>query len=170
MKIVAAAVALAVAVSLLVALYVGARARGKEAYCRNNLRQLGDLASRNWSAIDPQRTGRDFWQAVREEQYRDVRGKWRPIDPDPFVCPVHGSTLSKVDDAKTIDYRGPAKVRAQVKDTPKAEPIGADRPGNHSSGGFVLRLDTSVEEIPRLIDRDRDGGPLWQAAGAVLKD
>ena len=83
---------------------------------------------------------------------------------------MHGSTVSKVDDAKTIDYRGPAKVRAQLKDTPKAEPIGADRPGNHSSGGFVLRLDTSVEEIPRLIERDHDGGPLWQAAGAALKD
>ncbi len=170
MKIAAAGGALALAFALLVALYAGARTRGQEAYCRNNLRQLGDLAARNWSAIDPQRSGRDFWQAVREEQYRDVRGKWRPIDPDPFVCPVHGSTVSKVDDATTIDYRGPAKVRAQLKDLPKGEPIGADRPGNHSSGGFVLRLDTSVEEIPRLIERDRDGGPLWQAAGAALKD
>jgi len=169
-KIAAAVGVLALAFALLVALYVGARTRGQEVYCRNNLRQLGDLAVRNWGAIDPRRTGRDFWQAVREEQYRDIRGKWRTIDPDPFVCPVHGSTVSKVDDARAIDYRGPSQVRPRLRDTPKAEPLGADRPGNHSSGGFVLRLDTSVEEVPRLVERDADGGALWQAAGAALKD
>jgi hypothetical protein len=169
-KIAAAAGILALLFALLVALYAAARTRGQEAYCRNNLRQLGDLAVRNWGAIDPQRGGRDFWQAVREEQFRDIRGKWRRIDPDPFVCPVLGTTVSKVDDASTIDYRGPAKVRPKLRETPKAEPIGADRPGNHPSGGFVLRLDTSVEEVPRLIDRDGDGGALWQAAAAALKD
>ena len=170
MKIIVLGGAFAAAAALLIALYAGARTRGLEAHCRNNLRHLGDLATRNWGGIDPQRSGRDFWQAVREAQYRDVRKKWQPIDPDPFVCPVHGTTVSKVDDARTIDYRGPAKVREQLRETPKAEPIGADRPGNHRSGGWVLRLDTSVEEIPRLIERDQDGGPLWQAAAAALKD
>jgi len=166
----AAGGALAAALALMLTLYVGARARGLEAHCRNNLRQLGDLAWRNRNSIDPERTGRDFWQAVREAQFRDVRGKWQTIDPDPFICPVHASTASKVDDAKAIDYRGPSKVREQMKDTPRAEPIGADRPGNHSSGGFVLRLDTSVEEAPRLVDRAKDGDPLWAAAAAALKD
>src|SRR2546428_13765410 len=92
-KIALAAVLLAAALALLVVLFHGARARGREAYCRNNLRHLGGLAARNWNRIDLQRSGRDFWQNVREEQYRDVRGKWQPISPDPFVCPVLGTTL-----------------------------------------------------------------------------
>jgi len=170
MKLVAAGGVGAAALALLLSLYVGARQRGLEAHCRNNLRHLGDIARRNWEAIDSQRTGREFWQAVREAQYRDVRGKWQPMVPDPFICPVHGVTVSKVDDARTIDYRGPAKVREQIKDTPRNEPIGADRPGNHSSGGFVLRMDTSVEDYPRLIDRAANGDPLWAAAAAALKD
>ncbi|HZE98690.1 MAG TPA: hypothetical protein VE981_16805, partial [Planctomycetota bacterium] len=107
MKIALAGVVLAAAFALLVTLYVGARTRGLEAYCRNNLRHLGGMAARNWNSIDPSRNGRDFWQAVREAQYRDVRGKWQPISPDPFVCPVLGKTVARVDDATTIDYRGP---------------------------------------------------------------
>jgi hypothetical protein len=170
MKLAAAGAAAAAAFALLITLYVGARHRGLEAYCRNNLRHLGDLARRNWEAIDSQRTGRDFWQAVREAQYRDVRGKWQPITPDPFVCPVHGTTVSVVTDSRTIDYRGPIKVRDQIKETPRTEPVGADRPGNHPSGGFVLRLDTSVDDYPRLVDRATDGDPLWAAAAAALKD
>ena len=158
------------AFAVLVALYAGARTRGLEAHCRNNLRHLGGLAARNWNSIDPQRSGRDFWQAVREAQYKDVRGKWQPIDPDPFVCPVLGTTVSKVDSAQTIDYRGPVKVREQLKDTPKTEPIGADRPGNHGSGGHVLRLDTSVDGLPRLIERVKDGDPAWSSASSALKD
>jgi hypothetical protein len=169
-KIGLAAGILAVALAVLVALFTGARTRGLEAYCRNNLRHLGGLAARNWNGIDPQRTGRDFWQAVREAQYRDVRGKWQPISPNPFVCPVRGTTVSKVDDATTIDYRGPSKVREQLRETPRTEPLGADRAGNHPSGGHVLRLDTSVDDFPRLIDRVKDGDPLWGAAAAALKD
>ncbi|HVR84907.1 MAG TPA: hypothetical protein VMU54_11395 [Planctomycetota bacterium] len=170
MKLAAAGGAFAAALALLVTLYVGARTRGLEAHCRNNLRQLGDIAWRNRNSIDPERTGRDFWQAVRESQYRDVRGKWLPIDPDPFSCPVHGSIVSKVDDLNTIDYRGPAKGRDLTKPVPQAQPLGADRPGNHPSGGFVLRLDTSVEDAPRLVERARDGDPRWAAAAAALKD
>lgn len=170
MKTAVLAVTATAALAVLVALYHGARVRALEAYCRNNLRQLGILAWNNREAVDPQRTGRDFWQAVREAQYRDVKGKWREIYPDPFVCPVRGTTQSRVEQKETIDYRGPAKVREQFKDTPKTEPIGADRPGNHPSGGHVLRLDTSVQDNPRLVDRVDDADPLWQAAAAALKD
>ena len=169
-KLAAVGGVLTAALAVLVTLYVGARQRGLEAYCRNNLRHLGDLARRNWELIDSQRTGRDFWQAVREAQYRDVRGKWQPISPDPFVCPVHGTTVSRVDDPKAIDYRGPVKVRERLKDLPRTEPLGADRPGNHPSGGFVLRLDTSVDDYPRLVDPAKDGDALWAAAAAALKD
>jgi hypothetical protein len=165
-----AAAVLAAALAVLVALRTGARHRALEAHCRNNLRHLGGLAARNWNALDPARTGRDFWQQVREHQYRDVRGNWRPVSPDPCVCPVFGRTVSRVDDAQAIDYRGPAKVRETLKDTPKGEPIGADRPGNHPSGGFVLRLDTSVDDAPPLLERAGDGEPLWQSAASSLKD
>ena len=170
MKIVLAGVGLVAAFAVLVVLFASARTRGKEAYCRNNMRHLGSIAWSNRGAVDPQRTGRDFWQAVREAQYRDVRGKWQPISPDPFVCPVLGTTVSAITDPKTIDYRGPVQVREQFEQTPKAEPIGADRPGNHSSGGHVLRLDTSVKEIPKLVDRVKNGDPLWDAAASALKD
>ena len=165
-----AAAVLAAAAGVLVTLYAGARTRGREAWCRNNLRHLCTLAWNNREAIDPTRTGRDYWQAVREAQFRDVRGKWRDINPDPFVCPVLGKTVSSVQHPKSIDYRGPVKVRDQFRETPKDEPIGADRVGNHSSGGNVLRLDTSVQEIPRLVERAKDGDPLWSAAASALKD
>lgn len=170
MKFIVAAGCLAAATGILVTLYVSSRTRGREAYCRNNMRHLGTLAWNNREAIDPARTGRDYWQAVREAQFRDVRGKWRDINPDPFVCPVLGTTVSGVKDAQSIDYRGPVKIREPFRDTPKDEPIGADRIGNHSSGGFVLRLDTSVQDIPRLVDRARDGDALWSAAASALKD
>jgi len=169
-KFAVAGVVLAAAAAVLVTLYQNARTRGLEAHCRNNLRHLGGLASRNWNAIDPQRTGRDFWQAVREAQYRDVRGKWQSITPDPFVCPVLGTTITQPDQKETIDYRGPARVRETLRETPKTEPIGADRTGNHPSGGHVLRLDTSVEEIPRIVERAKDGDPAWSAAATALKD
>lgn len=170
MKPLVVAAVLAAAAGILVALYAGARTRGREAWCRNNLRHLGTLAWNNRESIDPARTGRDYWQAVREAQFRDVRGKWREINPDPFVCPVLGTTASGVQDPKSIDYRGPAKIRENFRETPKDEPIGADRAGNHSSGGWVLRLDTSVQDIPRVVDRAKDGDALWAAAAAALRD
>jgi hypothetical protein len=170
MKLVAMGGALAVVAALLVSLYVGARTRGREAYCRNNLRQLGFLAWNNRELVDPQRSGRDYWQSVREAAYRDVRGKWQVINPDPFICPVLGTTVSKPTDAAAIDYRGPVKPREQLKGLVKSEPLGADRVGNHASGGHVLRLDGSVEDAPRLVDRAQDGDPLWSAAAASLKD
>ena len=40
--------------------------------------------------------------------------------------------------------------------------------------GLVITMDGDgsypPEEIPRLVERDHDGGPLWQAASASLKD
>lgn len=170
MKVALAGVVLAAATGVLVALYVNARARGVETHCRNNLRHLGGLAARNWNTIDPSRTGRDFWQAVREAQYRDVRGKWQPITPDPFICPARGSVSGQPEQKETIDYRGPAKVREQLRDMPKDEPIGADRADNHPSGGHVLRLDSSVDGAPRIVERLKKGDPGWTAAGSLLKD
>lgn len=160
-----------VAASVLIAFYAAADRRGKLAHCRNNLRHLGFLAVNNWPLLDPARTGRAFWQEVRAAQYRDVNGKWREIRPDPFVCPFEADGRSAPEDPSTIDYRGPREVPDQARDIPKDRPLGADRPGNHpSGGGWVLRVDASVDKSPSLVDRARPGDPLWQAADKALQD
>lgn len=169
-KLGAAAAVLAAAASLLLALYAGAATRGREAQCRNNLRQLGVLAANNWMLLDPAKAGRAFWQEVRVAQYRDTNGRWQEIRPDPFVCAVHGRTTSNREDVAAIDYRGPRKPGAELRDYGKARPLGADRPGNHRSGGWVLRLDTSVEAAPPVLDRVPEGDAAWAAAAAELTD
>lgn len=160
------------AVAILVVLWSSARHRGRLSHCRNNLRLLGQLTVLNWQDLDPERTGRDFWQAVREARYKTTRGEWlRYPEHDPALCPVYGRTVSDRDDPKAIDYRGPKEVRDELRETPKTEPIGADRPGNHPDGGIhVLRLDTSVEEVSLLVDLRKKKDPLWAEAGKMLRD
>ena len=160
----------AVAAALLVALYAGASSRGREIHCRNNLRHLGTLAASNAGSIDPSHTGRMFWQEVRVAQYRKIDGLWKEIKPDPFVCPAHGRTESNPENVQAIDYRGPKKMPEEIRTYGKDAPLGADRPGNHPSGGWVLRLDTSVDALPPVVDRARDGDPLWKAAADALTD
>lgn len=170
-KTAVAAAALAAALAVLLVLAVGARHRGRLAYCRNNLRHLGGLAVRNWALLDAERGGRAFWQQVREAQYRDVRGRWQPIHPDPFVCPVLGTTESHPDSPEAIDYLGPREIREQAKDMPSGQPLGADRPGNHpGGGGHVLRLDTSAEEVNPFVERLGETSPAWREALGSLKD
>jgi len=159
-----------IALAVLAVLYTGARQRALVSHCRNNLRHLGGLAGRNWENLDTQKTGRLFWQEVREAQYHALDGSWSvPADREPFTCPViHPGLHPRPDDPGTIDYLGPRTVRKDPRKTPRAEPIAADRPGNHPSGGLVLRLDTSVEDLTPVIDAE--GGPAWEAALQLLKD
>ena len=139
-KPLAAAAGVVVPAPLLVALYAAASRRAKELHCRNNLRQIGAHAASNWGILDPQKTGRAFWQEVRIAQYRDVNGTWKPMNPDPFVCPVHGATKSDRERAEAIDYRGPRKVTEEAKAYGSAAPLGADRPGNHGGVSDVFLL------------------------------
>lgn len=169
-KLLLAAGAGAAALAVLLVLYAGARQRGRLAHCRNNLRHLGGMAVRNWGILDPGRPGREFWQQVREAQYRDVRGNWQPLDPDPFVCPVLGTTESKPQSSRHIDYLGPAAVPEQPKDLPRGAPLGADRPGNHPSGGHVLRLDTSVDDLRPAVEAFPRSAREWEEAVRALKD
>jgi hypothetical protein len=169
-KLILAAAALVAAGALLAVLYSSSRSRANLLHCRNNLRHLGAIAARNWPGLEPSRTGREFWQGVREEQYRDVKGVWRMPPHDPFVCPVLGTTLSKPESASAIDYRGPRRVPEQLSELPKGEPLGADRPGNHPSGGHVLWLDLSVEEQPERVERVGPSEPRWEHAGRALSD
>ena len=174
LKLAAGLIVVGGAVSVLAVLYVGARERGRVAHCRNNLRHLGILAVINWQELDPEETGREFWQGVRVVKYKNTLGQWRYPEYDPFTCPVLGRTATNVEDPAAIDYRGPRTIRDLLRDTPKDEPIGADRPGNHpGGGGHVLRFDTSVDESERvreLIDDAGAGDSLWSTADRVLTD
>jgi hypothetical protein len=159
-----------IGLAVLTVLYAGARQRALVSHCRNNLRHLGGLAGRNWENLDKQKTGRLFWQEVREAQYHALDGSWSvPADREPFTCPViHSGLHPRPDDPGSIDYLGPRFVRKDPRQLPKAEPIAADRPGNHSSGGLVLRLDTTVDDLTPLIDgNDR---AAWASALPFLKD
>jgi hypothetical protein len=169
-KILIAAAAVPVALGVLVVLYAGARQRALVSHCRNNLRHLGGLAARNWENLNIQKTGRLFWQEVREAQYRALSGAWSvPADREPFTCPViHSGLHPRPDDPATIDYLGPRTVGKDPRKMPKAEPIAADRPGNHPSGGLVLRLDTSVDDLTPLIGTE--DGAAYAASVQSLKD
>jgi len=168
-KLGVAAVVLAAAAGVLGALYAAARTRALTSHCRNNLRHLGGLAVRNWENLDKTRTGRLFWQEVRQAQYQNLQGKWSVPGTQPFTCPLaHAGAQPNPEDPATIDYLGPREVRKELKKGgPKAEPIGADRPGNHSSGGLVLRLDLSVDDPPPSITEDLSS---WGEAQKFLKD
>lgn len=182
-KLLVALGAAAAAAGVLLALYAGARTRGLEAHCRNNLRHLGLLAANNWGAIPTDRTGRVFWDAVRAEQYR-TKGRnpqWLPPykpqqdapeeNPrDPFLCPVHGKTLSNPGDPKAVDYLGPRTLREQDESPPRAQPIGADPPGNHPSGGHVLRVDGTVRPVASVVERLPGSDAGWAGLDRYLKD
>jgi hypothetical protein len=142
----------------------GAKERGRNTHCRNNLRKLGEMAYQK-AASEDQRTaeGRAYWQEVRQEYFTDVKGgkeTWivRFGGLNPFGCPVKGvqplnlAKLSEADltrlmtDPTTIDYRGPRLQGASP--LPRPEALGADIEGNHGgSGGNILLIDLSVREI-----------------------
>ncbi len=182
-KVLAAGAAAVAAAALLLVLYSGSRSRGLEAHCRNNLRHLGAMAANNWRAIPVERTGSAFWHAVRGEQYltRGREPQWLPPYPpkpagpaenprDPFLCPVHGKTLSDPLDPRAVDFLGPRALGEQDEDPPKDRPIGADRPGNHPSGGHVLRVDGSVRPVSSIVERLAGSDPAWTGLDRFLKD
>ena len=164
---IAAAVA-AGAGAVLVVAAAGARERGRETYCRNNLRRLGEFAFQKLVSEDriPD-TGRRYWQEIRREQFTTIKGgqeTWvlRFAAANLFACPVRGvqpldlSGLSQgelervMSDPSTIDYRGPRAPAGSLSVLPYA--LGADRPGNHpNGGGHVLLADLRVREIREAV-------------------
>lgn len=159
----------AAAAAVLVVAASGARERGKNTYCRNNLRKLGEMA---WDKLEGRNqdsaTGRKFWQELRVELWTTVKGgekKWfvRFGGLNPFGCPVRAvqpldlSALSPeeldrvMSDPATIDYRGPTQPQG-IRSTRRARPLGADLAGNHPhGGGHVLLVDLSVTEVREAI-------------------
>ncbi len=159
----------AAAAAVLVVAAAGARERGRNTYCRNNLRKLGEMA---WDKLERRdqtsATGRKFWQELRVELFTTVLGgekKWfvRFGGLNPFGCPVRAvqpldlSALSPeeldrvMSDPATIDYRGPSQSSG-IQSTRMARPVGADLAGNHPhGGGHVLLVDLSVLEVREAI-------------------
>lgn len=147
------------------------------AHCRNNLRQLGVRAHANFLMNYDQILeihGREFWQLVRVYDYQGSRpGEWKKDGRrlNPFGCPVLGiqpDDFAKLDDAafaklmsdpSTIDYRGPSSW----PEAPGRMVLGADREGNHPSGGHVLLGDFSVQKSDHASIISDD----WSAAAST---
>src|SRR5690349_3492948 len=95
-KIVIALVLAAVAGAVILVAAAGARDRGRNTYCRNNLRKLGEMAFHKLATDEPRTaTGRAFWQEVRAENFTTTKqGKdlWvvRFGGLNSFGCPVRG--------------------------------------------------------------------------------
>lgn len=169
MKAVLAAAVAAALAGLLVVLIHGARERAHLAHCRSNLRRLGERVRVNWRSMNPEATGRAFWQELRVLDFRHPTKGWIAYpDPDPFLCPVLGRTVPDPANPEAIDYRGPRRVDDQSDRPPREVPIGADRPGNHpDGGGFVLRYDGSVDRAEPVVG----GEPAWwERAASALSD
>lgn len=108
----AAIVALA---SLIVAAYSGARNRGLQTHCKNNLRFLGERAAEviREAHLNPYRPeyvriasgearGREFWVAVHEVK---LRNKGRDLSP--YECPfVDATKASRSTESTTADRAG----------------------------------------------------------------
>jgi hypothetical protein len=169
----------AVAAAFLVVAASGARERGRNTYCRNNLRKLGEMAFPLMGSEEPiAETGRKFWQEVRVENFTTIKqGKeiWvtRFGGLNPFGCPVRGvqpldlSGLTPEElerhmtDPSTIDYRGPRNPPGLSSVRP--ETVGGDLEGNHGGGGgHVLLVDLSIREVRNALQVKR----FEEAAGA----
>jgi hypothetical protein len=177
LRLAAAVAAIAILSAVLAILIVNARQKGKLSHCRNNLRRLGGMVHSdrlNVAEDPPEERGRAFWQHYRRREYYNAAQKrWiRKSDLNPFACPVLGrcpsalSVLSEaeysalMDDAGTIDYRGPKELP-----TPPSGRIvlAADRDGNHPSGGYVLLVDLTVAKGDDAVDVSGD----WSQAVAT---
>ncbi|MBI2932355.1 MAG: hypothetical protein HYY16_11955 [Planctomycetes bacterium] len=176
--------AIGVLAAILVVLAVGARLKGKLSHCRNNMRYLGVLARKElMSAPDqpPEERGRAFWQWVREQQYHNPRDQTWVLKGalNPFGCPVRGrapldlTSLSRQEYAKimsdpsTIDYRGPKSLPDPLEGNVM---LGADREGNHPSGGHVLMADLSVSEKQQSGIQVHASEEMWRRAGVETRD
>ena len=193
LKIFGGVAVVAAMASFLVVALTGARRRAELTHCRNNLRRLGEDAAtllekdesmirrrlNAWAAetgdAGPvELRGRRFWQAVRLVVYRqkfpkENREGYKYVGVDMFDCPLNGAGARNWDSLDTIDYRGPDEEL--LPDHVEAgrvanRVVGADRAGNHASGGYVLFLSMEIRDrYPELTELRVDEG-----AGAGTSD
>lgn len=150
------AAAIVVFGSFIVVAYSGARNRGLQTHCKNNLRFLGERAVEviREAYLNPYRPeyvqitngearGRQFWMAVHEVK---LRNKGRDLSPYecPFARQVGGLARDESLRVDRIDYRGP-NGNATKYDI--FTPLACDRADNHPDGTInVLMLKVSVEK------------------------
>ena len=108
--------------------------------CSNNLGQLykiGTLYAASHQGRWPSERGEALWAKFRSGIPPLLEGDHVKI----CLCPFKGD--SGPDDC---DYRGPLRPWSRIK---AADPIGADKPGNHGEryGLNVLRMDGSVVRL-----------------------
>jgi hypothetical protein len=158
---------------ILLVVFYQARYRGKLTHCRNNLLFLGVSAYTYMSSGDiPQGRGRGFWQDLREEFERGPDGSYILRNPDPYICPVLGKTVTDYSDPGAIDYRGPSRNPAQYS---RWDPFGADRKGNHGEGWdrcHVLFVDLHAmtkSEVSRSIQPDPHEY-IWEKVEQMTSD
>ena len=137
-KLLVCAVGAVVLLAIMILVYQSARLRGRLQHCKNNLRQLGYLAHMNKDNfdMDPEWRGRRYWHGLMELRYKNVKGDWiLKLEPNPFVCPVHGQSDYNGDDPEKIDYLGPA--------TDPTQPV-CVRHRRHTATGTPRRMASST--------------------------
>lgn len=100
-----------------------------------------------------------LWKASKDGAAAPGPAFWKASTPALLLCPVKGGAA-----AEGGDYRGPA---ATIVSYGENDPVGADRPANHShggpsEGGNVLLKSGAVQTV---IPDDE----LWIAAGRLTK-
>ena len=137
-------------IGILAAILLPALARAREAArrasCANNLSQLHRMLGcyvLTTRGKYPRETGSDFWLQFQRMNPPLIDDRHMEI----FFCPLRDSEVVP----GRSDYRGPAVYAGAVE---ADAPLGADREGNHESGGNVLLKDGSVMEV-------RDDDELW---------
>ncbi len=136
----------AVLAALLLPAIHKAKQRAQVTMCANNLKQLWTLQNIYTSQFGsrgkkfPEAKGAAFWLHLAKTTPPLVDPS---MEQEIFLCPVRtpASTTG-------CDYLGPTRQVLELKDE---EPVGADKPGNHTidrkPGGNVLRKDGSIAEI-----------------------
>jgi hypothetical protein len=88
-----------------------------------------------------------------------------PLHPDPFLCPVRGTTLTSLEDPTSVDYRGPANIPETLTGRIM---IGADRVGNHPDGGGFVIYAEGVSAY--TVEYAAGESSPWKQASTMLSD
>jgi hypothetical protein len=132
-------------VALLVPAIADANARARITSCASNMRQIFVMQSTYALQFGgdnreyPTETGSAYWLKLT----RTTPPMIGPTELEVLLCPVHDKSAPG-----TCDYLGPSRP---YKALVPADPVGADRKGNHRDGGNIMKKSGDVLE---LIDAD----------------
>ncbi len=143
--------------AILMPAIVRAKERAQATSCANNLSQLWRMQVVYSAQFGgrmkemPDKTGEAFWMALSRTSPPLID----ETSLDIYLCPLRGDSSPG-----RCDYRGPAK---RVSEAGEADPVGADKDGNHrrTGGGNVLLKDGSVTEHDAT-------SPVWRDCATKL--